>query len=357
MPIKSLMTSKPGLSGLPRLGKLRKGAAKEQGKAPRDLSFFRMTFDKEYAYLAKPWERMYGTSPEFFDPVRVAGSTTDEVFSFYLEEWTATTLIRRCDEEMQVRHYVPASDTWSDEPIACVRACEGCACKQVGRLNLMFLEFMRETGALGYITVETHSKNDIVEMHEKLTSYEEMFGSLNGVQFKFGRAPEEISRPKDAKTGKRGRITKSLFYLFTSESYTKREVFGLLSGDRPAALLPERTPLTAEQIDVARQRLGNGGPRRIGAGPATRTPALPDVDDDVSEGDYEESDESGLQGPPWTQADVNVFLTKCHEQTISDREALTALGVTRWGEWQGSLHEAYTAVEAWLNEQQPVSQD
>lgn len=356
MPIYGMTTTKSALSGLPRLGKLRKGAAREQGKAPRDLTYFRMTFDKEYEYLAPVWQRMYGGAPEFFDPVYVAGSTADEVFSFYLEDWTATTLLRRCDGLEQIRHYEPERDAWSDEPIVCQKLCgAACACKQVGRLNLIFLEFMRETGALGYITVETHAKNDIVTMDERLKAYERLFGSLDGVQFKFGRAPYEISRPRDPKSGKRGRMTKSLFYLYTSEQYTKNEVFGLMAGARPAALLPAPEPITPERLEAQKNRLGNGGDRRLVKPEPSKGAPLPDTDalaDDVSEGEYSESDAPALKGPPWSQPDINTFVKKCHDESLSDKEALAALGVARLKDWPGSLQEAYAAVNAWIQSQQ-----
>ena len=300
MPIHRLINSvRTGLDGLPRLGKLRKGAAKpvlqpgQKARPGQALTYFRMTFDREYEYLQPAWEKMYGTSPEFFDPVYVAGSTADEAFTNFMEEWTATTLIRRCDSLEQIRHYDAATDSWSEEPKMCAQLCQQtCACKQIGRLNLIFLDFSVHTGALGYITVETHSTNDITTMVERLNAYERMFGSLDGVQFKFGRVAREISRPKDSKTGKRSRINKSLFFLDISPEYTKRELFGLIGGARPAALLPAPEPIAPERLAAQKARLGNGGPRRIGAPepPTSQGLPLPDIDD-VTEGDFEEDDE------------------------------------------------------------------
>jgi hypothetical protein len=210
MPIKSLTTRQ---ARFPLLGKIRKGGEKKEN--PRrpgtlisgdDLEYFRI--DSGIQGINEKFTAIYGKEPKQLDCL-LPFPYTDQVFPCWMEDWGATGLVSRCDEEKQYI-YQQAGKMIATNPIPCKRqqnpdgSYSGCKCKQVGRLQVV----LPKLGELGYFEVETHSKWDIIGLTEQLLAIETSAGSLIGIPFLLERGSRELSYPQA--DGKRGRKTFSL---------------------------------------------------------------------------------------------------------------------------------------------------
>lgn len=191
MPIKGLTTNvRPQF---PSLGKLRKGEARTQEDVAKnrpgaDLpGTFRFTSDDpkiEEAFVAA-----YGSRPTSLAVFLPNKALTDN-WEAWKEHWVAGGLKHRCDGETCV--------VWQDdqgqyrtEP----KPCPG-ECKEVGRLQLLLPELLR-AGYVGYVTFETHSKNDIISLQACM---EDAAGKSNGhglqgIEFRLYRVQQAISTP------------------------------------------------------------------------------------------------------------------------------------------------------------------
>jgi hypothetical protein len=210
MPIKSLTTRQ---ARFPLLGKIRKGGEKKENpKRPGtlisgdDLEYFRI--DSDIQGINEKFTAIYGKEPKQLDCL-LPFPYTDQVFPCWMEDWGATGLVSRCDEEKQ-HIYQQAGKMIATNPIPCKRQQNpdgsylGCKCKQVGRLQVV----LPKLGELGYFEVETHSKWDIIGLTEQLLAIETSAGSLIGIPFLLERGSRELSYPLP--DGKRGRKTFSL---------------------------------------------------------------------------------------------------------------------------------------------------
>jgi hypothetical protein len=285
MPIKGISDGSALGAGLPRIATLYKGAEKpEDGRRPgADLDYFRVEFEPQYEHLRPLWEELYGPKPTQFERVYLTAGTVEEAFSSWKEEWNASqTLLHRCDGEHQVQWYNADIHMQMRAKIACVSPANEhgivekpqCGCKSTGRLNMMLPEFIELTGAFGYVTVTTHSLNDILTVYRYLSDIQRMYSTLTGIPFVFGRAKKEVSAPKTSKTGERtGRIkvTKSLFFLHVSGEFAQQRLLPVLSGAMSAPALPAPVPaLPTIDVEKAKNRLGNGNhKRRMGASAGT----------------------------------------------------------------------------------------
>jgi hypothetical protein len=210
MPIISLTTRQ---ARFPFLGKIRKGGEKKENpKKPGtlisgdDLEYFRI--DSDIQGINEKFTSIYGKEPKQLDCL-LPFPYTDQVFPCWMEDWGATGLVSRCDEEKQ-HIYQQAGKMIATNPIPCKRqqnpdgSYSGCKCKQVGRLQVV----LPKLGELGYFEVETHSKWDIIGLTEQLLAIETSAGSLIGIPFLLERGSRELSYPLP--DGKRGRKTFSL---------------------------------------------------------------------------------------------------------------------------------------------------
>lgn len=211
MPIKSLTTRQARFL---RLGIIRKGGEKKANpKKPGtlisgdDLEYFRI--DSDIQGINEKFTAIYGKEPKQLDCL-LPFPYTDQVFPCWMEDWGATGLVSRCDEEKQ-HIYQQAGKMIATNPIPCKRqqnpddgSYSGCKCKQVGRLQVV----LPKLGELGYFEVETHSKWDIIGLTEQLLAIETSAGSLIGIPFLLERGSRQLSYPQA--DGKRGRKTFSL---------------------------------------------------------------------------------------------------------------------------------------------------
>ena len=202
MPIKHLQSNRA--AAFPCIGKLRKGGEKQtnqKGKEVmgRDLDHFRFVTDDPDA--AKAFAAYYGNEPRSVN-VFLPYATADENFQAWMEEYRAGGLVRRCDGETCVFQR-DAQGRAITAPTPCARQC---ACKQVGRLAVIVPELQR----MAYVTVETHSVYDIVQITENLHAAQALRGDLRGIPFILSRREREISTP----TGDGGRARRKKWLLF-----------------------------------------------------------------------------------------------------------------------------------------------
>lgn len=274
MPIYGMTKAVTGenISKLPRIAKLRKGAPKEvrtnkEGRqyevVGKDLDYFRIEFEQPYKDLLPIWESIYGYEPTEFLNVKVVGSTVDEAFENWREEWMAATMLHRCDGLNQSCHYDTTAHKYINTITPCCSPTDpetgkqtiGCACKPRGRLKLLFPRLIAETKVLGYIEVGTSSGNDIMDISGYLAGIQAMVGDLGNVRFRFGRAPREISTPKQEKQGNqyvttgRAMREKSLFFIQVMPGYVGENILPAIDGEQ--ASLP--APAVQFGIEEARQ--------------------------------------------------------------------------------------------------------
>lgn len=285
MPILSLTQNITSVrEGMNQLGSIRKGAPKKADRPGEDLPYFRIILNPEYQHLQPVINDLFGAKPEWFEGAHVLEDTADKAFSFWLEEWGGGgTLYHRCDGEHQVQWYDGKQYQFGRPGLSKMK-CEApaCNCARVGRLALWFESLLVATGELGYFTVYTSSKNDIVEVQKQLAAAEYLAAmagkSLISVPMIFGRYFKAISSPAFKKVGsewvqtdKRKMIDKSLFAIRIDPRWNTSV---LLPAMQQAAVLPppaEEKPTTELFLaDATRARaralIGSSEPRRLDTG-------------------------------------------------------------------------------------------
>lgn len=218
--------------GLPRIGKIRKGAAKTEKGVGADLDHFRVTFEEDFSHLASVFVDMYGDEPKELQNVLLLGDAPEQALESWYLEHASNRLVHKCDGATQVQHYDNEEQRTSFEPIACARNTEHrCACVERGTLRLILPDFTQETGVWGFFQLETGSIYDIIKIHGYLSWIYSIRRSLTGVPFTIGRVKQEVNaRIIDKKTNKPKRVTvdKHLLYIRTSEQYTKERLLPML---------------------------------------------------------------------------------------------------------------------------------
>jgi len=236
-PIRGLTdTARPAF---PRLGKLRKGGPKGERRPGEDLSYWRFTTDNPAIQHA--FAESYGSEPQELD-VLLPYAAIDDNFSAWKEHWMAGGLQHRCDGEVCTIWLTP-DGTYSDEP----KVCPG-GCKEVGRLEVI-LPLLIRAGFVGYVTLETHSLNDIIAIQSALLATKEHRGyeDMRGIGFVLRRVEETISTP--GTDGKRVRRKKWLVKLEPAAQWVRAR----LEMAQHRAMLPMDSQ-TGEVIDsVARE--------------------------------------------------------------------------------------------------------
>lgn len=185
MPIKGLTDT---IARFPCIGKLRKGSAKAGNRPGQDLDHFR--FDSKDRDAIALFSEQYGDRPRQIE-VMLPYDGVNECFFTCKEEWSAGGLKHRCDGEICAALLVKGR---IQRHFASPVPCPG-GCKEVGRLSVVIPVLKR----FAYVSCETHSKNDIVNLHSQLLAVQQEFGSLRRVPFILTRRPEAISTPGKGK--------------------------------------------------------------------------------------------------------------------------------------------------------------
>ena len=228
----------------PRLGKLRKGGEKNaQGGYGPDLDHFRFTSDNPAIVAA--FHEAYGNTPASLN-VYLPYPTVDENFATWKELWGAGGLVHRCDgKTMQV--WRTPQGTFSQEPKPCTGGCD-----EVGRLTVIVPELWK-AGYIGYVTVETHSLHDMMNITaillavKKDRDFQGNPRGLEGIEFVLRRRKEKISTP--GKEGQRVSRDKWLVSLEPVASWGQMYL-AAASGSTLAIAAPVNVdPETGEMLD------------------------------------------------------------------------------------------------------------
>ena len=236
MPIIGMTRREDITPKFPDLGKLRKGAQKgrsEDGK-PRpgqDLEYWRFTSDRPEIVAA--FYAAYPAEPKTIHAY-LPFPTQEENWQTWREEYDAGGLVHRCDGQTVTRWRDSAGE-YQDRPVPCPyasgqqeRTRQRPGCGQVGRLTLIIPELI-EAGHVGFVTMETHSINDLVSITACLTDIENHSqNGLTGILFHILRVPEVISTPawdgERRAAGKRNRTTKTLVQVVPASRWVQAQL-------------------------------------------------------------------------------------------------------------------------------------
>ena len=303
MPIKRLQQD---VASFPIIGKLRKGSPKveKNGKSivGKDLEYFR--FDTDDADAMTKFVAAYGNEPKALT-VYLPFHTIEENFTSWQEEYTAGGLKHRCDGETCVIWQKP-DGKYSHEP----KPCPG-GCKEVGRLTVIIPELMR----FAYVSVETHSLNDIMQLSRNLNAAFALRGDLAGIPFLLIRRPVEISTPSGT-DGKRARRTKALLFLEPHPEWVQ------------VKLLEMRSSALGKIAQSEMKQLTDG--RSVNTGTGEIIEGYADDDDDVEIEIDNPFDSSSDSLPVDPAAETDDFWAKADEPVRIMVETLCA--------WQNNIH-------------------
>ena len=239
MPIKGLTDR--NAPKFPRIGFIRKGGPKRErnGKEIMGLDLDHFRFDSDDAEACAAFKEAYGDEPRQIN-VFFPWPDVDQNWQAWREEYTASALQHRCDGETCVLWLDKKTGEYSTDP----EPCPG-GCKEIGYLNVI----IPELGRMAYVTVLTHSINDIMEIQNNLEAYQLLGGQLRGVPFVLRRIERKISTPSGKNDGKRARRAKWLMHLETKPGWTRLKLAGMEMDAIPAnvrAALP--APVEAQYI-------------------------------------------------------------------------------------------------------------
>ncbi len=220
----------------PRLGKLRKGGERPaSGKAPgEDLDHFRFASDNED--ITRAFLDAYGETPRLIN-VYLPYAAPADAFPTWAEIWGATGLVHRCDGKMMSVWLENGKYLRGEKPCTGGHKDNDYLKDAVGRLDVVIPELVM-AGYVGYVTLETHGKHDILSILSTLQAVSDNGRhDLRGVPFVLRRVQESVSAPGFGnQAGKRSRVNKWLVKLEPSASWVQLQI-GLASA--PVAELPE----------------------------------------------------------------------------------------------------------------------
>lgn len=254
----------------PRLGKLKKGGEKVKGGYGPDLDHFRFTSDSPE--ILEAFQEAYGEKPVSI-PVYIPAETPEEAFPTWAELWGASGLVHRCDGQNMTIWLEGGKYLNGSKPCPGGHRDGDPKNDAVGRLGLI-LPGLIEAGYVGTVTLETHSKNDIIGILSVLQATYNARHDLRGILFNLRRVQESITTPGFGdRKGQRSRTNKWLVRLEPAADWMQMQLelaraaqMGQLpGGERPA--LPagddepeylDLDPSTGEILPPA----GNGNGRK-----------------------------------------------------------------------------------------------
>lgn len=250
MPIVGLTDHTPAAgAGMKFLGKLFKGSPKnEKGHSGRDLNYFRIEWAEEikalpeFSEIEASFNSLYGEQPtQFRNVVLLGGTSVHEVFPTFMNSYVASHFVRRCTGDTIVLEFDDATLYYNRVEKPCMRSeTHDCGCKPEGRLQMVFLDFCKETNLLGYFQFNVGAIHEIRDFYEFLSGVYATYGSMSGIRFIFGRASKKISAKIAGKEGvKRQRQSRSMAYLQVEPEYV---------GELLAAIAPELGTGEYEQL-------------------------------------------------------------------------------------------------------------
>jgi len=334
MVIKGL-TDRGRVPTLPYIGKLRKGS-EATGGIGKDLTYFRFTSDRPD--VERAFRSAYGDAPRSIEVV-LPYATPDENLEVWQEAYTAGGFQHRCDGETMV--------LWRDEkgiirhdPKPCPFAGKPRtqnSCKPVARLTVILPKLI-EAGYVGYVTVESHSVNDIINLKDSLDATYQSAAAhgadLRGILYTLYRAPVNISTP--GTDGKRVRREKWLLFIVPATEW----VLGMqrLARQSQAEILGgEVKLLPSETVDVETGEV------------LTMPEPEPELEEDNDDA-YAELVEVGPDEVPWQKDDVSLAVldSVARDLGLSDEAVSAALSLEKGqslGDFEGTWDEAADLLE------------
>jgi len=236
-------------AAFPRVGILRKGAAKPNERQPGADLKDHFRFESDDPTVARAFAAAYGDKP---NGIRVMFyyQTAAENFEAWQEHHSAGALKHRCDGQTCVLTLLP-NGTYSHEPTPCPSIelkrqnptiDKKHLCRPVGRLKVIIPELAR----MAYVLVPTTSINDILELQANLEAAEALRGDLRGIPFILSRRARKVSTPGD--NGQRARREKWLLSIEPEPQWVQLQLTSMARRALPGAELPA-LPAPAEYID------------------------------------------------------------------------------------------------------------
>lgn len=176
---------------LPRLGKLRKGGEKTAKGFGEDLTHFRFTSDKPA--ITEAFAKALGQQPNRLR-VYLPYQTVEQAFPTWCELWDKTGLVHRCNGETMTVWRNGSKYERGSKPCPGGHEKNDFRNDAVGRLDLLIPELI-EAGHVGYVTMETHSLHDILNITRVLAGVYDAHRDLRGIEFILSRVKENISTP------------------------------------------------------------------------------------------------------------------------------------------------------------------
>ena len=244
-----------GAARWPRIGVLRKGGPKPNDKQPGPDLGENFRFTGNDAGVEADWAEVFGTDDQgrlLVDglSIRLPYPTVDANWAAWRELWVAGGLVCRCDGEQHVLWRDKEGKVVLDNPQPCPG--RSCQAKPVGRLEVLVSDLRR----MGTVTVQTTSKNDIINLDGCLRALALAFGDVSRLPLRLSRVSRMISTP--AGDGKRARREKWLLHLEADPQWVRYMLDA--QGHAPAHLLqsvevlslpaPDNDDPNAADIDV-----------------------------------------------------------------------------------------------------------
>jgi len=252
MPISGMTGNEMSMvRSLPCFGRLHKGAERTQNdidkKRPgKDLDYFRFVPANGYEHVGTAIAELYGSSPRRLDHLFMLEPEIDKAFDAWMEEWSRTACLRRCDKKTQVLWF--DGDNYHTDPKPC--EINHCNCKQRGRLAFQIPALIRKIGEFGYISFSTGSANDIRAIDAYLRAIcdptrADRLPSLAGVPFVLERYQKEISTKIE---GKRAKVPKWMVKLSIDPAFVMYQLADRIGTESATALL-DGADIEAEEVD------------------------------------------------------------------------------------------------------------
>ena len=242
MPIRGLSDR---AASFPEIGRIRKGAPKQEDRPGEDLTYFRIELDEAEKEAAAILRGAYPENPTELN-ILLPFNSVDENFDAWREAYVAGGMVHRCDGERVWYEINPKTGeriVVAGDPI---KQCDGSKkCKPVGRLKVLIPELQR----LAYLTVLTGSVHDVMNISRQLDALLQINGQLAGVPLKLRRRPMAISTPSGP-DGKRARRIKSLLSIEADPGWVRHKLLSMraaalpdyeTSDELPALMAPEES--------------------------------------------------------------------------------------------------------------------
>ena len=229
------------------IGRIRKGAPKEEKRPGRDLDHFRI--DSPDPAVNAAFTAAFGPEPKEFTAILPYANVDDLLIANY-ERWDGATLLARGDGMQVNRWYDPQANAYRSDPLSLgeYNARFGVANPErewkVKALLFLLVPQAIADGAAGVLTLVTTSIIDVTTLYGNLGVVERVYGQLEGAPVIVRRTPMKLNIPKPDGSGLMVATKWMVSLGVNSDAVRKRYAGGafLASGNGAAAALPAGRP-------------------------------------------------------------------------------------------------------------------